>query len=276
MADATLLDPDLDPASAQQLARAYVGRLLDTDADWTPPPGAHSDQLYQVTAELKEARRRERAAACEAELVACSASVENEKTLRERLQVKHDQLQADYEDEMVLVTDRVALNRAVALVPFGVGHFYSRNKVLGATFLSSELAFGGVGLGLLLYRTVGLNCTRTNGFQDGSLQCVNNRVDHTIRVRNAEQTFGILFLGTMVVDVVLAQILFKDSRIVGQRRVRRGDLDELQEQPGGEAPASEDARESAPDASPSSAKFQLRPTSTIHRGGAGFGLRMRF
>ena len=282
MADATLLDATLDPQAARQSTRGYVGRLLDSDPQWSPPPGAHSDQLYEVTEELKEARRRERAAACEAELVSCSAGAENERILRERLADKHAQLQQDFDDEMVIVTDRVALNRAVALVPLGVGHFYNRNKPLGATFLSSELAFGGVGLGLMLYRIFGLNCARTKGFAPGSLVCVGkeNR-DKGVKVRNAEQTFGILFAGTMIIDVVLAQVLFKSTRIVGQRRVRRGDLETLGIDAGDvdavdpDDPAAPPAR--APDDPGSdSAKLEIRPASTIVRGGAGLGLRLRF
>lgn len=282
MADSTLLDGELDPPHARQRARDYVGRLLDNDPQWSPPPGAHSDQLYVVTEELKQARREERAAACEAELVACGAGAENERTLRKRLQTKYEKLQADYDDEIVIVTDRIALNRAVAIVPFGIGHFYNRNNALGATFLSSELAFGGAGLGLMLYRIFGLDCARTNGFQPGSLVCIGkeNR-ELGKRVRNAEQTFGILFVGTMLFDVVLAQILFKSSRVVGQRPVRRGDLralgidaselDSIEPEPEAPAPQSKPS-----DGSDESAKVELRPTTTVTRGGAGFGLRLRF
>src|SRR5690606_12980830 len=106
----------------------------------------HSKQFYDLYNNLREQRDGARSKQCIAERAECSAKFDELKVRHDSLRADHDALRKAYSQQEVEVQEKVARNRAVALVPFGVGHFYNGRKGLGALFLASEIAFGGVGL----------------------------------------------------------------------------------------------------------------------------------
>ncbi|MEZ4429951.1 MAG: hypothetical protein R3A51_19915, partial [Nannocystaceae bacterium] len=178
-----------------------------------------------------------------------------------------------FEDQEVEVQAVVARTRAVALVPFGVGHFYNGNKALGGTFLAAELAIGAVGLGLLIPRVVYCKPPESDD-SSSDLDCPTDVQSQSawVRQRNAEQFFGFAFLGAIVIDIVVSQILFKPTRTVTTRRVPRKVLDAERQQ-------GEDERGGKPPARSRNkprATLRARPTPAFIRGGAGMGFTLRF
>ena len=274
LADSLLLDSAMPADQRDERARAVIGLLLDADPEWAPPPGQHSPELYALADAVVKARGAEKAAACEANLVACRADYGNERILHDRAKEQNEELQAQLAGQKEHVYETVVLNRAVALIPFGVGHFYNGRPGLGAGFLTAEVTFGGAGLGLLLWRTFAIGCRRTAGFAPGSLQCEGkeNEIRGT-RVRRAEEVMGWLTLSAFVGDVVVSQILFRDRRTIDRglrdAKPREGDesLEELDEARRKE----QAAREADGDA-----RLQWRPGTVLTPKGAGMGLRMRF
>jgi hypothetical protein len=273
LADATLLDGGLPLETRNRLAREYVERLLDEDPAWTPPPDDHGPDLYILAEDLKTLREARDNVACKAELVTCRASAATTATDLENLQAEHAQTLDDLENSTIKVSREVARNRAVALVPAGVGHFYNGDKVLGAVFLSSELAFAGTGLGLLLWRTFVANCERTAGFRRGSLVCDPEYRDQVGVARQAEEVFGWLTVGSVALDIILAQVRFKSTT---RTEVREYTPAEYEQEFGTAAPDAGPARRRTKEDEQPSARLRWRPSAGPIRGGASFGVRLRF
>lgn len=277
LADATLQDPDLASISVE-LATGYINRLLAAP-DWRPPADTHSKQFYDLYNSLREQRDRTQQTQCMSERAACSAELDELKVKHTRLVGDHDVLLKAYNNQEVEVREKIARNRGVALVPFGVGHFYNGRKALGATFLAAEALFGGVGLGLLIYRQT--ECDRTAGFTSGSLVCQGNR-EAILARRNAEQAMGLFFVGTLALDIVLAQVLFRPYITVSKGRVRRSELDTGDdERRRGAAPRTRGARDPAAGRAPSSRLrtrdiLRAAPAPALIPGGAGLGVNVRF
>lgn len=270
LADATLLDTALDANVRNELARGYVERLLDEDPAWAPPPSTHGPALYALVDAVRQQREQSRAANCEVERAACTADYKQLDVAHEELQQAHRKLQLDFDAQYVETREYVARNRAVALVPFGVGHFTNGRRGLGAGFLVAEVALGGTALSLLLTRTFAYDCERTAGFRPGSLQCSpppDVSPERVVAVRNAEQTIGLLFLGTLVADVVVGQILFEPYAQISAKRVPRRELD----------------ADAAPTRGPKrgtrrrdAARLHVSPSAGPTTRGFGFGVRLRF
>jgi hypothetical protein len=274
LADATLLDESLDAKVRRELATEYLERLLDMDLQWTPPPDTHSPELEALAEEVRAARREKIAENCAIERTTCQADLQELRKAHDDLTLSYEQLDAEHDAQNVLVRDLATKNRAVALVPFGVGHFYNGRPGLGAGFLAAEAAFGATGLALLLTRTLRYNCVREEGFARGSVVCnppeeliqelgdrgTENRV---LAVRNAEQTFGLLFIGTLVVDVIIAQATFEKYSVVEEKEIPRAELEERMKQ-GQQKPSKRKKR-----GKKTSAK--IRPT--FGPGGAGLDIR---
>jgi hypothetical protein len=237
LADATLLDSALDPGLRQSQATEYMQRLLAKDVEWRPPPDTHSPEFDQLLEQVRQAERDRLAESCSVERTSCEAKLEVLRVDHDDLQARHTKLETDFKEEMVEVQRVTSKNRLVALVPFGVGHFYNGKPGFGAGFLAVEAAFGATGLALLLTRTLRYNCVRERGFTEGSLVCqppdvvkdklgkegTENRIED---VRNAEQTFGILFIGALVADVIIAQVTFEKYSVISTEMKKRSELDE--------------------------------------------------
>jgi len=277
LADATIQDQTLDENIRAELATRYVERLLASSPDWRPPVETHSREFYVLYNSLREQRDRSQAAQCFAERAACNADLEETRTRLGRLQGQHAALQKAFGEQEVEVREKVARNRAVALIPFGIGHFYNGRRGLGAAFLASELVFGGVGLGLLIARS--FNCNREKGYRPGSLSCQGEGLgEPVVAQRNAEQAMGLFFLGTLALDVLIAQITFRPFLTVKSTRVRRKDLEAApdddpatkKEGPRGDKKPARRSRLESRDI------LQARPTPAFIPGGGGLGFSLRF
>jgi len=277
LADATIQDLTLDENIRKDLATGYIERLLASSPDWRPPVETHSREFYGLYNSLREQRDRAKSQQCTAERAACQADLQESQARHTRLLAEHTALRKSFGEQEVEVREKVARNRAVALIPFGVGQFYNGRKALGVTFLASEVVFGGVGLGLLIART--FNCSRQNGFQPGSLSCGGTGAgESVVRQRNAEQAMGLFFLGVVALDVLVAQITFRPYLTVKSTRVRRIDLEagadknrENREQKGprGDTPA----RRSRLDTRDI---LRVAPAPAFIPGGGGLGVSLRF
>lgn len=265
LAEATLLDEGLDPKERNELARGYIERLLDSAPDWAPPSGLHGRAFYDLVAQIRSERDSADAAACRGELLGCSADL----TV---LQKDHADLQEKFDNQEIAVTEVTKRNRGLALLPLGVGHFANDNYALGGTFLALEVATGAAGLGLLIYRARSLGCVRTNGFAPKSLTCTFEGEDeadrprlenHVEDVRNAEIVMGYLFLGSIIVDIVVAQALFKPFTIVDKGMKSRRELEQESQPDGGR-------RRAKP-----KAKLRIHPHPTYFPGGVGFGVTLQ-
>ncbi len=272
LADATLQDPNIGLDLRKQLAGGYVDRLLDADPDWRPPEATHGTEFENLVADKREKRDRDRLDVCEAQAVGCQADLED-------LQVRHKQLKKNYVDleenfgkQEVEIREIVARNRAIALVPFGVGHFYNGNTALGATFLAAEAAVGATGLALLITRIQG--CERVdNPDAQETIRCDTSSAgksqDQWVLHRNAETFFGYAFITLLVVDIVIAQILFDPYRVETTRRVTRDELER-------ESAAGEEPKRPRRNRKQAHGTLRPRPIPTLLRGGAGFGVSLRF
>ncbi len=277
LADATINDASLADLRTE-LATEYLTRLLDSAPDWRPPD-IHSRPFIELYNRLREERSLSKINTCRAEAAACHADKDQLQARLDRLSRDHTALQKSYSEQEVEVREKVARNRAVALIPFGVGHFYNGRKGLGAAFVATEVAVGIAAFGLLLYRLS--VCDRTMGFQNGSLKCTGDR-DQILAARNAEQTMGIIFFSMLALDVVVAQLTFRTSITVKKSRVRRSELDKLDE------PAPRGGRRAAPAPAPAPAPgpprarhrthdiLRLTPVPALLPGGGGLGLDVRF
>jgi len=277
LADATLQDEaTLDAQIRQELATGYIQRLLASSPDWQPPADIHSRQFYTLYNGLREQRDRAQFRECFGERSSCEADLAEQKAQLTRLQNDHAALRKAFGEQEVEVLEKVARNRAVALIPFGVGHFYNGRRGLGAAFLSGELVFGGVALGLFIARS--FNCTRTRGFQFGSLECKGSgNGDAVVARRDAEQAMGLFFLGAVALDIVLAQVTFRPYLTVKSTRVRRQDLetDTDAEKRRGLRPGQ--AKEPRPRSRTRTRDIlQAAPAPAYIPGGGGLGLTLRF
>lgn len=264
LADATVNDATLDEGQRRQAAGEQLERLLDADPSWRLPPAIYSPELFELFAEVQDARSQRTSAQCEADRMACEADLADSSADLEDLRRRHEGLQQRYQDQDVEVRERVARSRVFAAIPFGVGHFYNGDKVLGGVFLGAEAIIGGTGLGLIIYRAVADGCRREEGFQRGSLVCANQDLDGILRRRKAEEAIGWVFLGTLALDVFLAQYRFRPFKTESVERVPRRELDA--------SSAQEDARrrrERKP-------RANVRPTAGGSRHGAIFGFSFRF
>jgi hypothetical protein len=269
LAEATLLDDGLETTEREELARGYIIRLLDTSREWSPPSGLHSRVFLDLVTTIRSERDSLVAEGCLGELLACKADLSE-------LRVDHDQLARDYASQDVAVRDIIKRNRGLALIPLGVGHFTNDNYALGGTFLALEVTTGIAALSLLVYRVRGLGCVRTNGFAPGSVVCpIENQADQTARqdlvenVRNAEIVMGYLFLGSIVLDIVVGQALFKPITVVDRGTRPRNELERETDA----AAADGGARRKRPQPS---ATLELRPTPIHLQRGLGFGVHLRF
>jgi hypothetical protein len=260
-----LLDEGLDPKERNELARGYIVRLLESAPDWAPPSGLHGRAFYDLVAQIRSDRDSAEAAACRGELLGCSADL----TV---LQKDHATLQERYDSQEVAVTERIKRNRGLALLPLGIGHFANDNYALGGTFLALEVATGATALGLLIYRARSLGCVRTNGFAPKSLTCTFEGEDeadrprlenHVEDVRNAEIVMGYLFLGSIILDIAVAQALFKPFTIVDKGMKPRRELEQESQPDGGR-------RRAKP-----KAKLRIQPHPTYFPGGVGFGVTLQ-
>jgi hypothetical protein len=279
LAEATLLDEGLDPSERRELVRGYIGRLLESAPDWSPPSGLHGRAFYDLVAQIRSERDAALAEACRGQLLACEADFTELEADHTVAKAAYADLETRFNAQDVAVTEIVKRNRGLALLPLGVGHFTNDNFALGGTFLALEVASGAAGLGLLIYRVSTLGCVRTAGFARKSLVCTvdvdeeerRRLEDHVETVRNAETVMGYLFLGSILIDVVLAQVLFKPITVVSREIKPRGELHEGLD---GEAKPRTRRRRGVPQ-SPG-AKLQLRPHPTYFPGGVGFGVTLQF
>ena len=264
LADATLLDESLDESIRDAQAADYLIRLFAADPEWRPPPDTHGPRLYDLYNKLREQQERAKLDGCLAERASCNADLDALKVQHDRLQAEHDALQRAFGEQEVEIREKVARNRAIALIPFGVGHFYNGKRAVGAGFLAGELVVGAGALTLLIVRNT--QCERTAGFARGSLMCTTDNPEALLARRDAETGLGIAFVGLLLVDVVLAQITFEPYVTVKTERVRRR---ELEAEPAPEPRRRRQAR----------ARDTLRlarPHPTLLPGGAGAGLTLRF
>ena len=226
LADATLNDDTVgDEAERRRLAAAYLNREMDADSDFVLAPDLYTKLLFDLYVEVSANRNRDEINRCSADLMACKADVANERDAYAKLATEHAKLQAAFDEQEVEVRDRVARSRIFAAIPFGVGQFYNGDIALGATFVSVEVAFGATGLGLLLYRTINDGCRRTRGFQRGSLVCTNSNTDAVANRRQAEEAMGWFFIGTIALDILIAQLRFEPFETTEVRRVPRRELE---------------------------------------------------
>lgn len=276
LADATLQDPDI-AAVSNEWATGYIKRLLASSPDWRPPADTHSKAFYDLYNSLREERDRASANQCKGERAACIADLDELRVRHQALTLDHERLRRAYAQQEVEVVEKIARNRAVALVPFGVGHFYNGRKGLGAAFLAGEVAIGATALGLFIARVS--RCERLSGYQPGSLYCQNLSEDEGLALRNAEQTFGIIFLGSIALDIVLAQVLFRPYVTVKRNRVRRSELGGVVgDEAGGTKPAQKGPNGAGAPSSRLRRSDILRvtPASTLVPGGGGLGVKIRF
>ncbi len=277
LADATLSDESVAKEVRVEVAAGYLDALLDRDPDWSMPQGVYSPELYRLFIDRTKERDRTRAARCRAERNACRADLAHIRRTYDALEAEHARLEKRFLDQEVEIRKVVKRSRVFALIPFGVGHFYNglvgrkgavsrrerTNLALGGTFLVLEAATGAAGLGLLLQRIYGFKCKRTAGFDRGSVRCqteISNQ-DAVERTRKAEEVMGWMFLGSVALDIVLAQIRFEPVSTAEIQRVPRRALDSQGE------PAKPKRRRP---------RATIRPGATLSPQGAGIVLRGRF
>jgi len=250
-ADSAINDATLDADQRRGTARKQLERLMDADPGWKLVKDFYSPDLYELYTELRIERAGRAGSECEARRISCSADLEGAKADLGAKQKQFDALNQKYGEQEVEVREQVARTRVLAAIPLGFGHFYnagvgSRRRrggaaptkgdridlALGATFLTLEAAVGLTGLGLLIRRTVVDGCRRTRGFQSGSLVCDVRGEDNPdarrpgiIARRKAEEVMAWTFLGLVVADIIVAQVLFEEVETRSVTRVRRRDLD---------------------------------------------------
>jgi hypothetical protein len=225
----------------------------------------YGESTYEAFARMQRTLEDEAAKLCKFEVAACNADAASLQAEFARLREDHEQLSTEFEQQEVEVRDFGVRTRALALLPFGLGHFYNNRPKLGASFLATEVAFGATALGLLLTRVVKYNCARTAGFKSSSLDCdiedtPSNR-RQILAVRQSEEVFAWLFLGAVVSDIITSQILFRPYGEIRRRTVPRNELDD----PG-----------TASDATSSRALLKIRPQTSVSRRGLSVGLTLDF
>jgi hypothetical protein len=297
LAEATLLDEGLDPDERQQLAKGYITRLLDANPDWAPPSGLHGRPFYELVARVRGERDALMAEACRGELLSCEADLTELSVDYRVAQDKIAALQEDLANEDVFLTEVVKRNRGLALLPFGVGHFTNGNYAIGGAFLGIELAAGAAGIGLIIYRATNFGCVRTDGFNRKSLVCSVEAQDEDVpklqdqieTVRNVETAMGYVFLGALVLDIALAQVLFRPIEVVEKGQKTRRELDaeiaaeaapELRtprrrEPQSGPEPSEPHEPQFGPAPEPS-VRLRIRPHPTFTPTSLGLGVTLQF
>jgi len=261
LADAAMNDPELPVDERRERAQAHLNRLMDADPRWRMPDNLFSPDLFQLYLDLREERAQQAGELCRANLLACRSDVDNTEATLSNERQEHAQEVEKLRNEEVEVRNQVARSRIFAAIPFGVGQFYNGDRILGGLFLATELAVGGAGLGLLIYRRVADGCVRTQGFQAQSVMCdPRNRdepdddlLNEIQQRRKAEEAMGWTFLGLVVVDIIVAQVRFKPIQITSQGRYKRRDLDE------GLVPTPETGRKPRRRHNPDRASFRVHP-----------------
>jgi len=279
MADALLQDPELPPETAREEAVGLLSLVVESNPEWEPPTAIYSPALYEAVGEARARREAVQADNCKVERAVCVADLSEKKSDNTQLKLDYDELKLRYDAQEVEVVDKAVRSRALALIPFGTGHFLNNNPRLGITFVTAELAFGATALGLLLTRNIKYGCDRPNGGIGGdTLVCRppngKNRFTEADKrelanVRTAETTFGWLFLGSVLADIVVAQVLFEPELTLRRRRIPRSELEkeEAGEDVDGANPRRRDRR---------GARLKWRPTGGATRDGASFGVRLDF
>ena len=153
-----------------------------------------------------------------------------------------------------------------AAFPAGIGHFYNGEPGIGAAFLATEAALGLTGLTLILYRNIADGCQRDQGFQRGSLVCTNRDLTGIVRRRKVEEGVGWMFLGSIALDILIAQLRFKPYTLDSKGFVPRSELDE--------AGNTEERRRRRKRKGKPRAK--VRPTGGGGPRGVGLGISVRF
>jgi hypothetical protein len=285
LAEATLLDEGLDQTERAEQAKEYITRLLDSSADWAPPSGLHGRPFYDLVARVRSERDAQLAEACRGQLLACEADLTELSVDYRAAQDKIAGLQEDLASEDVYVTEVVKRNRGLAFLPFGVGHFTNGNLALGGSFLALEVAAGAAAIGLLVYRSTVFGCVRTDGFNPKSLTCTADnlqeqdipaRQDAVERVRTAETVMGWVFVGSVVLDLTIAQLLFKPIEVVERGKKTRRELDaEINAEIDATKPEAAPKRHK-PSASEPSVRLRVRPHPAFVPSGLGLGVTLQF
>lgn len=278
LAEATLLDEGLEPAERAEQAQQYVTRLLDRSPDWAPPSGLHGRPFYDLVARVRAERDAQLAEACRGQLLACEADLTELSVDYRAAQDKIAGLQEDLASEDVFVTEVVKRNRGLAFLPFGVGHFSNGNLALGGGFLALEVATGAAALSLLIYRSTVFGCVRTDGFNPKSLVCTADKQDVPARqdaveqIRSAETIMGWVFVSSIVLDLTIAQVLFKPIEVLERGKKTRRELDaEIDATESDAAP-----RRPKPSASEPSVRLRVRPHPAFVPAGLGLGVTLQF
>lgn len=273
LADATVNDLSLPEDVRRDRAAQHLERLMNADNEWQLPRDVFSPELNDIYVTLLMQRAQSAGDECRASLIACHADVDNFQADIARREAKYAELNQKYQDQPVQIRDVVARSRFFAAIPFGVGQFYNGDRALGGTFLGLETGFGVAGLSLLIYRVTADGCTRTNGFQTGSLQCSPRRPTTqaaVVRRRQAEEAMAWLFLGTVVLDIVIAQIRFRPFKTTNVRFVPRRELDSS------ESKSSESGRRWKRRKPARKARAKVVPGPGVVPGGGGVGVHIRF
>lgn len=260
LADATLSDSTLPSDERQVRVTGHLSRLMDTNTQWRLPRKVYSPELYDLYLDVRERRLANAGSQCEADKLACEADADAVGAdLSDTLQAL-DKLQKQYDSQEVEIGEK--RSRALALIPLGISHFFNGDRALGATFLAAEAGFGIAGLSLLAVRATVHGCRRTRNFQSGSLVC-NPRSGTTeediVTRRQAEEAMGWLFLGTVVLDVLFAQLRFKEFEFTD--KVPRSELDNYDQRKRRRG---------------RNRRATVRPTTGASRKGASMGLRVDF
>ncbi|MCA9711737.1 MAG: hypothetical protein KDK70_38230 [Myxococcales bacterium] len=267
LADAIVNDAELDEQERRGMAATYLQLLLDADPDWRLPPAIYSPDLFELFVEVQDQRSQQTSKQCQTDLNACQADMAEKSAELEELRSRHVSLQQRYADQDVEVRRQVARSRVFAAIPFGIGHFYNGERALGGVMLGTELAVGAAGLTLILYRTIADGCRRQRGFQRGSLICSNRDIEGILRRRKAEELVGWVFLGSIALDIFLAQFRFKPFKTQTVERVPRRVLDA--EGDGSDGGPAGRRRNRKP-------RAKVRPTAGGDRHGVSLGVSVRF
>ncbi|HWB80234.1 MAG TPA: hypothetical protein VG755_34950 [Nannocystaceae bacterium] len=278
LADSTLSDSSLDAADRRDKARSYLERILDEDASWRMPRDIYSPELYDLYVEVRVDRAGRAGQKCEAGLIVCKSEKATAEDTISSEKAKVAAIQRKYDAQEVEVQQVVQRSRILAAIPGGFGHFYMGNNALGGTFLAAELIFGAAGLGLLIRRNVVDGCRRTRGFQSGSLVCdirgendaevIEARRDQIARRRKAEEAMAWFLLGTVALDIVIAQILFKPTRVKTVERKPRKQLEAERR-----AGANDSKGRTTPRAGRPRARLRAAPSVSPYGVGLGFDVR---
>ncbi|MBV1861281.1 MAG: hypothetical protein KUG77_22880 [Nannocystaceae bacterium] len=260
LADATLSDSTLPSDERQVRVTGHLSRLMDANRQWRLPRKVYSPELYDLYLDVRERRLADAGSQCEADKLACEADADAVGAELSDTQQALDNLQKQYDSQEVEIGEK--RSRVLALIPLGISHFFNGDRAIGATFIVAEAGFGIAGLSLLAVRATVDGCDRKRNFQSGSLVC-NPRGGVTkndvVRRRKAEETMAWLFVGTVVLDILIAQLRFKEFEFTDS--VPRSELEGYEKRRGRRG---------------RKRRATVRPTTGASRKGASMGLRVDF